>query len=67
MSDTTKNIWKLIGVVIALVIAYKLVMYSLGLLLKVAIPVLIVGGIVYGVYRLSGGKALTGSGRRTLP
>lgn len=66
MSDTTKNILKLIGVVIALFVAYKLVMYGVALLLKVAIPVLIIGAVVYGVYRMSGGKALTG-GRRTLP
>jgi len=66
MSEGTKNIFKLIGVVIALFVAYKIVMWATFALIKIAIPVLIVGGIVYVIYRASGGKALTG-GRRTLP
>lgn len=66
MSEGTKNILKLVGVVIALFLAYKLVMVVTGMLLKIVVPILIVGGVVYGVYRLSGGKALMG-GRKTLP
>ncbi len=66
MSEGTKNILKLFGVVIALIIAYKIAMVVFHFALSVAIPILIVGGIAYGVYRYSGGKPLMG-GRKTLP
>ena len=66
MSEGTKNILKLIGVVIACIIGYKLVMWALSMAISIAVPVLIIGGIAYGIYRFSGGKALMG-GRKTLP
>lgn len=66
MSEGTKNILKLIGIVIACFVAYRLVMIVTGMLLKLLIPVAILGGVVYLIYRASGGKSLMG-GRRTLP
>jgi predicted RND superfamily exporter protein len=66
MSEGTKNILKLIGVLIACYIGYRIVIYALHLALNIAIPVLIVGGIGYAIYRATGGKALMG-GRKTLP
>jgi hypothetical protein len=66
MSEGTKNILKLIGVLIACYIGYQIVTYVAVLALKIAIPVLIVGGVGYMIYRASGGRALMG-GRKTLP
>ena len=66
MSEGTKNILKLIGVLLAVFIAYKLVLIVTGMILKLLIPVAILGGVVYVIYRASGGKSLMG-GRRTLP
>ena len=66
MSEGTKNFLKLFGVLIALFIAYKIAMVVFHLALTVAVPVLIIGGIGYGIYRYSGGKPLMG-GRKTLP
>ena len=66
MSDGTKNIFKLIGVLIAVFLGYKIVMWALHLAISIFIPIAIIGAIGYGVYRFSGGKALMG-GRKTLP
>ena len=66
MSEGTKNILKLLGVLIACYIGYRIVSYVAIMALKIAIPVLIVGGVGYAIYRASGGKALMG-GRKTLP
>ncbi len=66
MSEGTKNVLKLIGVLVAAYIAYHLLIYLVGKILAIAIPVAILGGVVYVVYRASGGKPLMG-GRRTLP
>ena len=66
MSEGTKNFLKLVGVVIACFIGYKLVMWALHMALSIAIPVAIVAAIGYGIYRMTGGKALMG-GRKTLP
>lgn len=66
MSEGTKNILKLIGVILAVIVAYKLLMFVVGKILAIAIPVAILGGVVYVIYRASGGKPLMG-GRRTLP
>ena len=66
MSEGTKNILKLIGVLLAVFIAYKLVLIVTGMILKLLIPVAILGGVVYVIYRASGGKSLMG-GRRTRP
>lgn len=56
--------------VIALVVGFwalKVVLHAaLVLIFQVAVPVLVVGGLAYGAYRLFGPKAL-GSGRRMLP
>ncbi len=66
MSEGTKNVLKLIGVILAVIVAYKLLMFVVGKILAIAIPVAILGGVVYVIYRASGGKPLMG-GRRTLP
>lgn len=66
MSEGTKNVLKLIGVILAVIVAYKLLMFVVGKILAIAIPVAIFGGVVYVIYRASGGKPLMG-GRRTLP
>jgi FtsH-binding integral membrane protein len=66
MSEGTKNFLKLFGVIVALIIAYKIAMMVFHFAISVAVPILIVGGIAYGVYRYSGGKPLMG-GRKTLP
>ena len=66
MSDGTKNILKLVGVIIALFIVYKLLIMVVHLAISVAVPVLIVGGIAYAIYHYSGGRALMG-GKKTLP
>ena len=66
MSDGTKNFFKLVGVIIALFIVYRLLVMVVHLAFAIAIPVLVVGGIGYAVYRYSGGKALMG-GKKTLP
>lgn len=66
MSEGTKNVLKLIGVILAVIVAYKLLMFVVGKILAIAIPVALLGGVVYVIYRASGGKPLMG-GRRTLP
>jgi hypothetical protein len=66
MSEGTKNIIKLIGVIIACYIGYRIVSTVVHFALGIAIPVVIVAGIGYAIYRFSGGKALMG-GRKTLP
>ena len=66
MSDGTKNILKLVGVIIALFIVYKLLIMVVHLAISVAVPVLVIGGIGYAIYHYSGGRALMG-GKKTLP
>ncbi|HLO97061.1 MAG TPA: hypothetical protein VK171_00585 [Fimbriimonas sp.] len=66
MSDATKNVLKLIGVLLLIYIGYRLVMTVALLALKVAIPLAIVGAIGYVVYTAATGKSLLG-GKRTLP
>jgi hypothetical protein len=66
MSDNTKNILRVIGMIILAWIAWRVVVGITLLALKIAVPVLIIAGIGYAIYRANGGKSLTG-GRRTLP
>jgi hypothetical protein len=66
MSDGMKNFLKLIGVIIALFIVYRLLVLVVHLAISVAIPVLVIGGIGYAIYRYNGGRALMG-GKKTLP
>lgn len=67
MNNNGITIWKIAGILIALYLGYHAVVWAAALILKIAIPILLVGGIVYLVYRTSGGRALTGSDRRRLP
>lgn len=67
MNNNGWNIWKILGILLLCYLGYHAVMWATALVLKVAIPVLIIGGVVYVVYRASGGKALMGGGRRSLP
>jgi predicted RND superfamily exporter protein len=66
MSNGNLNIWKIIGILILCFIGYKIVVGAVALAIKLAVPVLIVGGIGYMIYRSSTGKPLLG-GRKTLP
>lgn len=67
MSNTTK---KVLLFVIGAIVGYWILSFVVGtvlsLLFSVVIPVLVIAGIAYGVYRLMGRKAL-GGGRKTLP
>jgi hypothetical protein len=66
MNSTTRNILNIAGVILGIWIALKIVSFVTVLLFKIAIPVLILGGIGYAIYRTNGGRALMG-GRKTLP
>jgi hypothetical protein len=66
MSDNTLTALKILGIVILGLVAWKVVVGVTALVFKLAVPVLVIGGILYVVYRATGGKAL-GGGRRTLP
>lgn len=58
MSESTKNIFILVGLVVGVYIAWHVAVALL--------PWAIVAAVIYGVYQLFGRKAL-GGGRRTLP
>ncbi|MBI1333695.1 MAG: hypothetical protein JST12_10670 [Armatimonadetes bacterium] len=66
MSEGTRNILKLIGVILLIYVGYKLVLIATHMVLSLLIPVAILGGIGYVIYRAAGGKPLMG-GRKTLP
>lgn len=66
MNNNGWNIWKILGVLLACYLGYRVVIWATALAVKVVVPVILVGGIVYVVYRASSGKALMG-GRKTLP
>ncbi len=66
MSESTKTILKFIGYALLIYFGYKIVVATTILILKLLVPIAIVGGVGYLIYRSSGGKALTG-GRKTLP
>lgn len=60
------NIWKTIGIIVLAFIGFKVAIGLIGFIWGIILPVAILGAVVYGIYKLSGGRALTG-GRRTLP
>ena len=60
------NIWKTIGIIVLAFIGFKVAIGLIGFICGIILPVAILGAVVYGIYKLSGGRALTG-GRRTLP
>jgi hypothetical protein len=66
MSDSNKNMLKIVGKIIAAILIWKIVVAPVLLIAKILLPFAIVGGVVYLIYRGTGGKAL-GGGRRTLP
>jgi hypothetical protein len=66
MNNVLRIILTVIAVVLGIKIALWVVSAALALVFKIAIPVLILGGIAYVVYSASGGKSLLG-GRKTLP
>lgn len=57
---------KIVLTIIALYLGYRVGVWALGQVLGLIVPVAVLGGIVYLVYRVTGGKAL-GGGRKTLP
>ena len=65
MNDSTKTVVNVVGTLVVLYIAWKLFLFTVGIV-KFLIPLALIGGVVYVVYRASGSKAL-GGGRRTLP
>jgi 1,4-dihydroxy-2-naphthoate octaprenyltransferase len=68
MSDTTKKVLLMIVGIIVGLWALKLVVgFALALLFQVVVPVLVIGGIAYGLYYAFGRKALGGGSRKTLP
>jgi hypothetical protein len=66
MSESTRTALKILGMLIVGYIAWKIVVALTFMALKIAVPVLVLGGIAYVVYQASNGKSLTG-GRKTLP
>ena len=66
MSDSSKNLLKIVGMIIAAILIWKIVVAPILIIAKILLPFAIVGGVVYLIYRSTGGKAL-GGGRRTLP
>ena len=66
MSDSNKNLFKIVGMIIAGILIWKIVVAPILFIVKLLLPIAIVGGVVYLIYRSTGGKAL-GGGRRTLP
>ncbi|MCE9560123.1 MAG: hypothetical protein K8R88_14390 [Armatimonadetes bacterium] len=60
------NIWKTIGIIVLAFIGFKVAIGLIGFIWGIILPIAILGAVVYGIYKLSGGRALTG-GRRTLP
>lgn len=66
MSDSNKNLLKIAGMILAGIIIWKVIVAPILLIAKILLPFAIVGGVVYLIYRGTGGKAL-GGGRRTLP
>ena len=52
--------------VIAAILVWKILVAPVLFIAKLLLPLAIVGGVVYLIYRGTGGKAL-GGGRRTLP
>ncbi len=67
MSSTTKNILILLACIVAGFFILKIVVGAAVWALGLAVPVLVVGGILYVLYLTVGRKALGGGGRRTLP
>lgn len=65
------SFWKTVIIVvlglIALKIAAGLVGAIFGLIFNILLPVAVVLGIGWVIYRLSSGKSLTGGSKRTLP
>ncbi|MCW5937945.1 MAG: DUF5326 family protein [Fimbriimonadaceae bacterium] len=53
--------------VLALWLAGSVLTWAIALVFKVLIPVLVIGGLGYLVYRAFSRKSLTGSDRRSLP
>jgi hypothetical protein len=66
MSDSNRNLLKIVGMIIAAILVWKIVVAPILFIAKLLLPLAIVGGVVYLIYRGTGGKAL-GGGRRTLP
>lgn len=66
MNPVVKIILIAIAALVALNIALMILKVAVLLVFKIAIPVLILGGIAYVAYNYFNGKALMG-GRRTLP
>jgi hypothetical protein len=66
MNESTQTMLKIAGMVVVGIIAWKVLAVVTALAFKILIPAIVIGGILYVVYRANGGKAL-GGGRRTLP
>jgi hypothetical protein len=70
MSDSTKKVLMMIVAVIVGIWALKFVFaLALALVYQVVIPVLVIGGIGYGLYYIFGGgrKGIGSGNRRSLP
>ncbi len=63
----SKILWTGIGILVGWWIIKMVLAATFALLFKVVIPALVIGAIIYGVMRISKGKALGGSNRRPLP
>lgn len=63
----SKILWTGIGILVGWWIIKTVLAATFALLFKLVIPALVIGAIVYGVMRISKGKALGGSNRRPLP
>lgn len=66
MSETTKTVLKVIGVIVLGYIALKIVLALAIKALFFALPFVIIGAIGYVIYTAATGKSLLG-GKRTLP
>lgn len=66
-----KNIWRFVIIGILAIIAFKLALgiiaSTFAMVFKILIPLALLGAVLYGLYSVSGGKALKGRNGKYLP